>query len=427
MNNFFLVKITKLEFAHSLLSGSLYMQSLQYFRTQWENYNKAQVDTNEGTIGVIGGTSLENHIDNLRAIGQSEVASFWENLTDDVKADIVENPITLVEQSDFCDKIFCLYTFYFNDISKEYQIPSTKLTEFAEDVELSAVIIHNPTEFLKRMRLGISEIGYYSCDKVQYKSFHKTQDIDMFGRFCKDMKYSWQQEFRVACREHVLPAKPHGDYDIWIPEPLTLNIGDISDIAFVIPDINSFFDSTQFSKIMAENNMAIKDYMPTEKQLCAFEQDIAYCLHIESLLSNDLYLIEADALKHYNEAVDFMYKADYAKVKSKLNEYKKAVQQDPIATNSIPIERDLMDIYLRIAENFLRLADKENLSFYYTRLLCFYHRLKAKGITVSDYVNFVKRSDEFLKDFDTIKFFRENILVGIAALESATFNKQYCM
>jgi len=423
MNNFYLVKITKPEFAHSLLSGSIYMQSLQYFRVQWENYNKAQVDITEGTIGVIGGTSLENHIDNLIAIGHSEAASYLENLNDDEKNMLVGNPIALVESSDFLDKIFCLYTFYFDDISREYQIPSNRLIEFAEEgAELSAVIIHNPSEFLKRMRLAISEIGHYSCDKVRYLDFYKTQEINLFGRFFKDSEYSWQQEFRVACRDHTPPSKPQGDYDIWIPAPLTLNIGDIADIAVVIPDIGSFFDSTQFSKIMAEINMEIKDYTPIEKQLCVFEQDIAYCLHIESLLSKDLYLlIESDAFEHYKEAANYMFKADYAKAKAKLMEYKMAVQQEPIATNSIPIERALMDIYLRIAENFLGLEDKENLSFYYIRLLCFYHRLKAKGINVSDDKKFVKRADEFLRDFDNIKHFNESIPAAFAALENETF------
>ena len=399
------------------------MQSLQYFRVQWENYNQAQVDTNEGTIGVIGGTSLENHIDNLKAIGQSDVADFWKNIHEDVKADMVAH-YTLVEQRDFYDKIFCLYTFYFNDISKEYQIPCNKLIEFAEEGEkLSVVIIHNPSEFLNRMRLAISEIGAFSFDKVRYKNFHKTQDIDLFGGFHKDMIYSWQQEFRVACREHILPAKPQGEYDIWIPTPLTLSIGCIKDIAVLIPDIESFFDPVQFIKIMADNNIAIKDYIPTQKQLCAYEQDIAYCLYKESIICNELWQIEADALNHYNEAVNFVHKLNNAEAIAKLNDYKKEIHQEPCFTNSISKERALVDIYGRIAKSYFELADKENLLLYTLKFRCFGYRLLAKKIELNNiFWKFCKQSDDFLENFDRKKFMNNNKSATIAVLEMGTFS-----
>ncbi len=116
--------------------------------------------------------------------------------------------------------VFCMYLLSFNenttaDIGK---LVDKRVYQGFGD---TAILIHNPSEFINRLKKCAESHGYDLLnDKVNYIKLNQFEgDI---GPFKKEAKYSYQNEYRIVV------ANPDRK-----GTPLTLNIGPLNDICSI--------------------------------------------------------------------------------------------------------------------------------------------------------------------------------------------------
>lgn len=135
-------------------------------------------------------------------------------------------------------KVYCMYGLTYLIDEQGYEKPDSRLKEFGD----TAVIILNPDEFLRRLVRGLhQQFGdniNLRVDEVHYYPPDYYGDLD---EFCKFSSYAWQNEMRIRValldesntvigadgliRKHLIQNK----------DPITVEIGDISDITVQIP------------------------------------------------------------------------------------------------------------------------------------------------------------------------------------------------
>lgn len=166
--------------------------------------------------------------------------------------EIVPNQVGLIDVLTYREKIFCLYALEYDEEQHQFVLPDSRIADFGD----TAVIIHNPHEFLRRvcyeMLRRFGNDFWTSFMRVNYNiEFSIEQPYD---EFCKSPSYSWQKEFRIVLDlaqgkfdpetlrnvtdfarltfpgEIVEDTNPDS-----LADSITLNIGDIRDICFSMP------------------------------------------------------------------------------------------------------------------------------------------------------------------------------------------------
>lgn len=180
----YLVKITrKKEFAESLLDGNIYMSPLSDFALldyRDDSFkNDFRGDTKEGLSETFPG-GIGSH--------------FFEDIFGGVAPPSLD--AGQIAECFLQERIFSLYSLYWDEKNKIFEAPSTRLMEFGD----TAVIIFNPRQFLYRVFMkALSNYG----NSFWMGARHVSYDVDFtetrfYDEFSKSPSYSWQNEFRLA-------------------------------------------------------------------------------------------------------------------------------------------------------------------------------------------------------------------------------------
>ena len=213
---FALVKIVERpEYARSLLRGELYMNSLAYFREYEDHKGELRGDRWDG-LGAIW---------QPRQISEISVGDLR------IPPNELAGPILFRHSRLDYTNVFCTYSL---DSRSFDRVPSqTTLADFRRGMLMPdsvfglgsiAVLIHNVTEFFKRVDSAIKREGL-SGHRGLIRYFDEAAHHGDFGDqagFHKRQAYAYQREYRVAV-ERQAPST----------EPYTLSVGDLSDIAVV--------------------------------------------------------------------------------------------------------------------------------------------------------------------------------------------------
>ena len=219
----------KEEHADAFIRGSLFANRLRYFK-QIENrdgrgdkYEGAIVPKLDGLCFTLTSTDIQT--------GEVTEITIPEE-------DFAGPTIILPKWFDHIN-LFCMYSGHSGGtekisadnlqcLKKQLEIPEdcTKLGRYA-------VLIKNPKEFIRRVRFGAERENYrISWRFVRYYDPEVgtvPSESNLDSIFSKPRQYEYQKEFRFAIDTGTLES-----------DPITLDIGDISDIAFRMdtPDIN---------------------------------------------------------------------------------------------------------------------------------------------------------------------------------------------
>lgn len=209
------------EYAQAFLEGKVFAKRLSAFRTQEGEDTTGRIDPDEGTTSWLQGENLKLVLNGM---------------------DLSEGLITLQIQLDVLSDLhlFCMHAVHSGDVDLETisndNIEALREAMRVDDACLSlgsyAVVITDVAAFTSRFRGACSASGYKAAARlVKYydpDTFHGNFE-GLEGVFWKQAEFSFQREYRIAINTHT-----SGD------DPLILDIGDISDIAFPIAanDVN---------------------------------------------------------------------------------------------------------------------------------------------------------------------------------------------
>ena len=251
------VRILKKQWAEKFLEGSIRMLSLNDYGI-WNEDTKGQTkeknnlyrhDLNEGTIRNINPKTGDFFPIVFSPEEKNGIQNFW-----------------YIDEDLRYFKIYCMYCFTYNTNKKEFERPDKKLIEFGD----TAVIIYDLKEFMYRIAKSLfdrfGDNANMEIKEVQYYDIIK--DFGNFDIFCKEKRYGWQNEIRIAIgltdNNEIIIDEKGRQLKALIRDisPLTIEIGSIKDIAisistedlidlklpsgFVLPD--NCFANTLFSK-----------------------------------------------------------------------------------------------------------------------------------------------------------------------------------
>ncbi len=212
--DFKFVKFTN--FAKELLKGEIYLNSLEYYRGIETIASGQDIKRNVAVNDFLEGAIASVNKKDLYKIG-------LEDLEKELGDALIGNVHLLSEDFKYF-KLFCLYALLFDRDRRILVKPSKKLYEFGCQY---AVVIENVKEFRDRLfRTLQNNIDKYKIFETRggfveyYKDDEKSKKL---GPFNKTSDFFWQHEFRFIFRE----INPNLN-------PSIINIGDISDIAYLI-------------------------------------------------------------------------------------------------------------------------------------------------------------------------------------------------
>ncbi len=205
----------KQEYAEAFLQGKVFANRLSAFRRAEGEDTTARIDRDEGTTSWLQGANLTLVLNGM---------------------DLSEGLITLQIQLDFLSEfhLFCIHAVHSGDVDLETishdNIEVLREALRVDDACLSlgpyAVVICDVAAFMDRLKGACTDNGYRAASRlVNYydpDTFHGNFE-GLEAVFWKQTEFSFQREFRIAIDTHT-----SGE------DPLTLDIGDISDIAFPI-------------------------------------------------------------------------------------------------------------------------------------------------------------------------------------------------
>jgi len=254
--NYYLAKIIGKKWAEKFLGGQLYMRNLAEFgidhliKPDSQFKNDSQGDIFEGLSGLGITPSSEFFTGYHKALSEKEISP------DDIRYGNIDSRY-------LSENILSLYSLRWDISQSQFQQPSERLLEFGKsgkevpspEEELYVVVIHDTFQFLRRLShtlieslespfwLGYGEIDYYDPNDT-------ATDI-VRDEFCKSTDYLWQNEFRVVVENlyQDVIISSNATYDNKNGS-LTLNMGKLDDIAFMMP-IKKFLslDFTEAQKI----------------------------------------------------------------------------------------------------------------------------------------------------------------------------------
>ncbi|MDR1001807.1 MAG: hypothetical protein LBL82_00850 [Oscillospiraceae bacterium] len=270
-----LVKATERKYAESLIAGEVYMRPLSSF---WSIFNKDDSSVQNAFRG-----------DNLEGLGALFMSNsdFGSCSIPNTIRSFIETALppnaTLVGLQDAAigsEKIYSLYSLLYDETEKSFVRPDPRLREFGD----YSVIILDSFSFIAKILIALfHKFGDRSKSYdtqpfwFAYRELDYSIDIDspydsITDEFTKDRRYSWQNEFRIALdlSPHeaaysdevsdfaILTGAPPRRTDKWIDSPLTLQIGDISDICLLVPT-DELVIPKQFDKLQSR--------LPTPKEI----------------------------------------------------------------------------------------------------------------------------------------------------------------
>ncbi len=226
------VKITDKKWADMMQNGSIFMRSL-YEYGSWSAVKRAQ-EANQSIKNGIQGDISEGIV---RRVDPKIGDDFFNLFAPEVRS-VMKECMYIDEDRFQYYKVYCMYGLTYLIDERRYETPNDRINEFGD----TAVIILQPDEFLHRLITGLNkQFGNninFRLDEVHY------YPPDYFGEldeFCKPSSFAWQNEMRI--RVALLDEKNTITSDngrvykslIQSAEPITVEIGDISDITVQIP------------------------------------------------------------------------------------------------------------------------------------------------------------------------------------------------
>ena len=236
-----LVKVRDHKWAEKLLDGEVFMRAISCFgdisRRSEDANNQFRGDSLEGFS-----QSFEHHHNpyGYRTDSTGRIS------------EIVPNQVGVIDVLTYREKIFCLYALEYDEKRGQFIQPDPCIADFGD----TAVIIHHPHEFLRRVcseMLRRFETDFWaSFMRVEYNvTFSHGRP---YNEFCKSPDYSWQNEFRIVLDLAQGKFDPETLKDVTdfsrltfpgeivedtnpdsLSDTLTLNIGDIRDICVSVP------------------------------------------------------------------------------------------------------------------------------------------------------------------------------------------------
>ena len=218
---FFINFFEKQEYAQAFLEGKVFANRLSAFKRSEGEDTTGRIDPDEGTSSWLQGENLTLVLNDM-----------------DLSAGLITLQIQLDFLSDF--HLFCMHAVHGGDVDLETisndNIEVLREAILVDDACLSlgsyAVVIADAPAFMSRIDGACAEHGYRAAGRlVKYydpDTFHGNFD-GLEAVFWKQTEFSFQREFRIAIDTHT-----SGE------DPLILEIGEISDIAFPIAasDVN---------------------------------------------------------------------------------------------------------------------------------------------------------------------------------------------
>ncbi|MDR0867212.1 MAG: SEL1-like repeat protein [Planctomycetota bacterium] len=319
---YYLVKVTAKEFAEKLLDGEIFMRSISWFMPfmRWSR-DQSQPYVVKPSIDDF----MEGYVKSLG--GKPNPYGHWINEAGEPIDDGFRKS-GLIDMLLLREKIFCLFSLEYNEATGNFVTPDSQMRYFGDN----AVVITDPAEFLRRVRTTIearfSGIDYYlACRRVAYDV--DINSADAYNEFHKTKGYADQKEFRIAfdlsegrfdrktldgvsdwlVLEHLTSLGKIGDEQHpatvpltaeemkkykardfrgmievnenpdYVNDTLTLNIGDIRDIAVALP-IEQFLEikgADLFTDKGFKPPLPVAPYVPKRKRYPTFFTEIA-CL-----------------------------------------------------------------------------------------------------------------------------------------------------
>lgn len=266
---YYLVKVVNRKWADKLMDGEVFMRAIACFgdlsRRSADSNNQFRGDSLEGFS-----FSFENHHNPFAYAEDSN----------GIISEIDPNQVGLIDVLTYREKIFCLYALEYDEACNQFVRPDLRIADFGD----TAVIIHNPHEFLRRvcceMLRRFENDFWTSFMRVEYNvDFSSSQPYD---EFCKSTSYSWQNEFRIALDlaqgkfdpdtlsnvtdfaritfpgEIVEDTNPDS-----LADSITLNIGSIRDICISMP-VAEFITCDSILSHIPKNSFPPKMVAPLE-------------------------------------------------------------------------------------------------------------------------------------------------------------------
>lgn len=350
-----LIKVTQEKYAIDILKGNLYMNPLSFFRKYENDYMD---DITEGACGDIP---------------KNQMRQYGYYFPDDIIESMVyDNVLMLSDYFANCN-LFCMYCLERDDRTKQVVSFDEKLFQFSDTI----VWIKDVDEFRRRIEKVFREkcqdniYEYGSYGKIRYYDLdEKTGSLEGKSCFDKRKDYQWQKEWRICVWSHNMRN-----------EAIFLQIGDISDIACIIPakdiisTLEQHYKDYTFVKEIGEQKPEIYTTISNGNvisKLMSRYSDIKICQFPRS--------DKAEALSHLSR---------YYELEARLDEAEKTLKEIIEVEKSWVNYKLLLDFYMRthkysqaenvywdiIKNNLDLIEDKED--FFYMMHQFFMHFEKA--------------------------------------------------
>lgn len=225
-----LIKFTSLKFAESFREGTIYMNTMDYFR-RIEGDKDTRGDFLEGTHSIISKEKLEDIAPRLGMY-------FSENIKN-----AMVGGVSLISEELKYYNIFSMYKLNCDFATGYIEPIDSRINNFGD----TFVLITDFKEFKRRIVMELKKGKYntlgFAGEEVKY--YRPDDNSQNLGPFRKINSYSWQNEYRLI-------AEPL-EYKL---KPLILNIGDLSDIT-IIGSTKKLIEQIHFN---SDNQIVIPGY-----------------------------------------------------------------------------------------------------------------------------------------------------------------------
>ncbi|MCD8379688.1 MAG: hypothetical protein LUC95_05115 [Lachnospiraceae bacterium] len=223
------------KYTMALLNGTIYINPLasfgvgSLFSEKKEMLNKYRGDLNEG---------LSTNIDVNNPTSINQAITFFQDIGG-IPRDA--NAIGEIDTRFLSENVYCLSALFYDSEKGELLPLNEKLVQFADKKQGLAIVIYDVKQFLYRIIQTLSDslgsLYWVAYGLVDYDfDEHSNEETD---EFTKEQAFSYQQEFRISinlvedsCRVRKNTGNLKYDSE---KGTISLNIGSIRDIAFVLP------------------------------------------------------------------------------------------------------------------------------------------------------------------------------------------------
>lgn len=245
---YYLVKVMNKKWADKLINGEVFMRAIACFG---DLANRSSDSKNGFRGDTMEGFSFSFDKSVCHPYGIMPTA-------EQVLSGIKPIGFGLIDVLKYREKIFSLYALEYDEECSQFVKPDSRIAEFGD----TAVVIHNPTQFLRRVCYAMLErFGndfWTSFMRVEYDAEFGANKA--YDEFSKNPQYSWQNEFRIVLDLAQGKFDPETLKDVTdtarlnfpgeiiedknpdsLADSLILNIDNISDLCFSMP-IGEFID-----------------------------------------------------------------------------------------------------------------------------------------------------------------------------------------